>query len=105
MGGTVTYHGKPHAQIYDEAWKRFASPTKNRILAVGDSIRTDISGGKNFGFDVIWNIAGIHREEIKTVINNHGETDTIDSGVLKHFINDYDQNAPLPDYVLNELKW
>src|SRR3954467_11614894 len=46
LGGEVLYSGKPHRPIYDLALQRVAGlrgsmPAKQRILAIGDSVRTD----------------------------------------------------------------
>jgi len=50
MGGESLYFGKPHPPIYDLARRRLASigplPTDNRIIAIGDGIRTDILGAQ-----------------------------------------------------------
>jgi HAD superfamily hydrolase (TIGR01459 family) len=63
MGGRVVYHGKPHKAVYDRAHSLLGSPDKSRILAVGDSIHTDITGARNFGIHSVLNLGGIHREE------------------------------------------
>jgi len=64
MGGTVVYHGKPHAPVYERCFELLGKPDKSRICAVGDSLHTDIAGANGFGIDGILNLAGIHREEI-----------------------------------------
>ena len=57
LGGEVVYGGKPHAPIYDLAFKRIdelRGPTKrSRILAVGDGLKTDILGANNQQIDVL----------------------------------------------------
>lgn len=63
IGGTVIYHGKPHAKVYELAWSLLGRPDKARIAAVGDSLHTDIQGANNFGIASVMNLAGIHREE------------------------------------------
>jgi HAD superfamily hydrolase (TIGR01459 family) len=68
-GGPVTYAGKPHRPIYEEAIRiveRAArrSPQHHRILAVGDSVRTDLKGAAAFGIDCLFVTAGIHAEEL-----------------------------------------
>ena len=61
FSGEVIYGGKPHAPIYDLALQRINAlrgPTsRDRILAVGDGIKTDILGANNQGLDVLM-IAG-----------------------------------------------
>jgi HAD superfamily hydrolase (TIGR01459 family) len=68
-GGPVIYAGKPHRPIYEEAMRiaekvAGRSPEHHRILAVGDSVRTDLKGAAAFGIDCLFVTAGIHAEEI-----------------------------------------
>jgi HAD superfamily hydrolase (TIGR01459 family) len=69
LGGEVLYSGKPHRPIYDLALQRVAGlrgsmPAKQRILAIGDSVRTDLRGAIDFGLDCLFVTAGIHAEEL-----------------------------------------
>lgn len=64
LGGTVTWHGKPHAPIYQTLHMMMGSPDKRALCAVGDSLRTDIQGAGGFGIDAIWNLVGIHADEV-----------------------------------------
>ncbi|MGE4313225.1 MAG: TIGR01459 family HAD-type hydrolase [Pseudobdellovibrionaceae bacterium] len=57
-GGKVSWHGKPYLPIYENAAARLGHPLKDHILAIGDSLRTDISGAKNFGIASLWNLEG-----------------------------------------------
>ena len=41
MGGQVEWHGKPHSPVYEWAYELLGRPDKSKILAIGDSIRTD----------------------------------------------------------------
>jgi HAD superfamily hydrolase (TIGR01459 family) len=70
IGGDVLYCGKPHAPIYRKALDAAAVarggavvPLK-RVLAVGDSVRTDLKGAAAFGLDSVFVISGIHAEEL-----------------------------------------
>jgi HAD superfamily hydrolase (TIGR01459 family) len=69
LGGQVLYCGKPHAPIYEAALGKAAAfrggevPPLNRVLAIGDSIRTDLKGAASFGLDCLFVISGIHAEE------------------------------------------
>ncbi|MBU6234419.1 MAG: TIGR01459 family HAD-type hydrolase [Alphaproteobacteria bacterium] len=65
-GGAVTWIGKPYRPIYDQAWEMLGKPDKSRILAIGDSLVTDVAGASTFGCDVLWNVTGIHWEELKS---------------------------------------
>ena len=57
-GGTVEWHGKPYTPIYEWGWELLGKPEKSRICMIGDSLRTDVTGAKNFGIDCIWNLDG-----------------------------------------------
>jgi len=58
MGGHVTWFGKPYEDAYHFCLTK-ASAQKDRILAVGDSLETDIPGGQNFGIDTLLITGGI----------------------------------------------
>jgi ribonucleotide monophosphatase NagD (HAD superfamily) len=69
MGGQVFYAGKPHGPVYDKALAvgsqlQGRSIPKERVLAVGDAIRTDIAGADAFGIDSLLIARGIHAEEL-----------------------------------------
>ena len=69
IGGHALYCGKPHAPIYDVALAKAAAlrgaplPLK-RVLAIGNSVRTDLKGAASFGVDSVFVISGIHAEEL-----------------------------------------
>ncbi len=68
LDGEVFWAGKPHANAYDAAQaaaeaKRGAAVARGRILAVGDSLRTDLKGAETAGIDAIFVASGIHRDE------------------------------------------
>jgi HAD superfamily hydrolase (TIGR01459 family) len=69
MGGDVYYAGKPHGPIYDRAIAIAAALKgrdirKDRVLAIGDAIRTDIAGAAAYGIDSLLIARGIHAEEL-----------------------------------------
>ncbi|CAO3447757.1 HAD superfamily protein involved in N-acetyl-glucosamine catabolism [Azospirillum argentinense] len=64
LGGDVFWHGKPHAPVYDRCLSLMGIKDKGRILAVGDSLRTDVAGANAAGIDVALVTFGIHREEL-----------------------------------------
>jgi HAD superfamily hydrolase (TIGR01459 family) len=69
LGGEVLYCGKPYAPIYEAALGSAAAlrgseaPARKRVLAIGDSVRTDLTGAASFGIDSLFVISGIHAEE------------------------------------------
>jgi HAD superfamily hydrolase (TIGR01459 family) len=61
MGGEVLYAGKPYRPIYDLALARVTGqPALDRVLAIGDSLRTDFAGANALGVDFLFVTAGIH---------------------------------------------
>jgi HAD superfamily hydrolase (TIGR01459 family) len=68
LGGEVLYCGKPHAPIYRSALAAAAAarhgvaPPLSRVLAVGDSARTDLTGASAFGLDCLFVTSGIHAD-------------------------------------------
>ena len=70
-GGEVVYHGKPHASVYRMCFERLAGVPRERIVAIGDSLRTDIAGAHGVGIDAVFVTGGIHAEELGLVA---GET-------------------------------
>lgn len=58
-GGKVVMRGKPDAAIYAPTIAMLGVP-RDRVLAVGDSLRTDIAGAKAAGIDSCWVLSGIH---------------------------------------------
>jgi HAD superfamily hydrolase (TIGR01459 family) len=69
LGGEVLFCGKPHAPIYEAALAKAAAARGRvtppaRVLAIGDSVRTDLSGAAAFGLDCLFVTAGIHAEEL-----------------------------------------
>lgn len=63
-GGRVRYHGKPHRGVYARCFERLAPLPPSRILAVGDSLRTDIAGAGAVGIASLFILDGIHAEEL-----------------------------------------
>ena len=58
MGGKVVYFGKPYPEIYN-----FCIKKNEKILVIGDNIRTDIKGANNMKLDSLFVIGGIHKKE------------------------------------------
>jgi HAD superfamily hydrolase (TIGR01459 family) len=101
LGGEVLYCGKPHAPIYDMALKTAAAlrrgtvPARNRVLAIGDSVRTDLKGAAAFGLDVMFVTSGLHAE-------HYGSREAPDLDALNKVF--ADANVA-PKAVMSGLKW
>lgn len=64
MGGTVYYYGKPYLTVYEACFALLKGADKKRILAVGDSLETDIRGAMQAGIDSALVTGGILGEEL-----------------------------------------
>lgn len=62
MGGRVVSVGKPDPLIYGPVFEQIAAP-RERVLAVGDSLRTDMAGARAVGIDHAWVLGGVHKDE------------------------------------------
>lgn len=62
IGGEVRYHGKPYPDIYKTVMQKLLPIKQERILAIGDSLRTDIKGAANFNIDTLLVLSGIHHK-------------------------------------------
>ena len=60
IGGDVRWVGKPDPAVYRPALAALRRPSA-QVLAVGDSLRTDIAGAAAAGIDACWVLGGIHR--------------------------------------------
>ena len=85
LGGKVIYYGKPHKEIYEQCFKK-----NEKVLAIGDNLRTDIKGANNLDKDCLFISDGVHRDEY---INN---------SELENLLNKYKVKA---NYFQKELKW
>jgi HAD superfamily hydrolase (TIGR01459 family) len=68
-GGMIKMAGKPYRPIYDEALRQADKAAgrpvdRTRILAIGDSVRTDAIGAANAGLDLMFITGSIHAAEL-----------------------------------------
>jgi HAD superfamily hydrolase (TIGR01459 family) len=92
LGGQVIQFGKPFAPAY-EACMDGRSVPRSRVVAIGDSPRTDIAGANAFGIDSIFVTGGLHQKDVG---------DPIDANRLAAFI---DASGNPPTAVLPGLRW
>jgi 2-haloacid dehalogenase len=45
---------KPAAGFFEAVSKEIGNPPKNQVLIIGDSLRSDMQGGINYGIDTCW---------------------------------------------------
>jgi HAD superfamily hydrolase (TIGR01459 family) len=97
LGGEVIFYGKPHRPIYERAIQlaaeRHHHPIElNHVLAIGDSVRTDLAGAHSFGIDCLFVTRGIHAEEFEGV-------DQLDPASVKELF------GHPPRALTRELRW
>ena len=85
LGGEVIYYGKPYKEVYNMCFD-----SQEKVLAIGDNLRTDIKGANNLNIDCIFISDGIHRNEFKNIAE------------LNTLLNKYRVKA---NFFQKELKW
>ena len=70
LGGAVIYTGKPWEPIYEAGFKLMAETagetiTHDRILAIGDAIKTDLLGADRVGIESLFVLGGIHAADVE----------------------------------------
>ncbi len=45
---------KPNRAIFDVAFDRMGEPRRDEVLMIGDSLTSDIAGGRGYGIDTCW---------------------------------------------------
>jgi HAD superfamily hydrolase (TIGR01459 family) len=100
MGGETEVIGKPYGAVYGEA-QRIAEgilgrPTRpESILAIGDSLRTDIAGAAAFGATSLLVARGIHAADLL------GDGSALDGTLVRRFLADAGAS---PDFVIDALR-
>jgi HAD superfamily hydrolase (TIGR01459 family) len=59
LGGAVAYVGKPHPLVYRLSLELLGISQKARVLAIGDGLKTDISGAHAAGIDALLVTGGL----------------------------------------------
>jgi HAD superfamily hydrolase (TIGR01459 family) len=94
LGGNVAYVGKPHRLIFDAALQVLGSPAPERVLMIGDSLDTDIQGGRGAGILTLMIMSGVHRDALV------GATDI--SASLQRLAG---SEARMPHWAVDRLIW
>ena len=97
LGGEVIFYGKPHRPIYERAMELAAAKNGHtaelgKVLAIGDSVRTDLAGAHGFGIDCLFVTRGIHAKEFAGV-------DQLDPASVKELF------GHPPRALIRELRW
>ena len=97
MGGKVIYFGKPHKNIYEEAYSFLTECHQTQvasILCIGDGLKTDIQGANNENLDSLLVVGGLLRK--KHLLGNKKNT-IIDEKLLNQTI---ETNKVKVDYAI-----
>jgi len=97
LGGTVRWYGKPYPGVYARTLSMMGDMPKDRVLAVGDSLVTDVAGAAAAGVDCALAAGGIHRAALGVA---HGDTPKAEavSALLP-------AASVQPRYVVSALIW
>lgn len=98
MGGDVFYHGKPYPAVYQPVLSLLDGVASSRILAIGDSLTTDIKGALSKGIDGALIMGGIHHEVLLTDGKMTNETPDLLQDLSK-------KTGITPKYALAEMGW
>ena len=96
LGGSVSYAGKPYQPVYDLALRtgsdlRGAPVAKDRVLAIGDGVATDIAGASRFGIRSVFIASGVHVGSDESLADAAGRL--------------FPAGAPQPVAVMKSFDW
>ncbi|MBX9696471.1 MAG: TIGR01459 family HAD-type hydrolase [Alphaproteobacteria bacterium] len=79
MQGMVYYHGKPHPAIYEAIFSKFGAIPRERLLAIGDSLSTDILGANRTGIDSALVFSGIEGRTLDVKGSNFPQPERLEA--------------------------
>ena len=94
LGGQVIWFGKPYPAVY----RRILSEchlSPDRLLCVGDALRTDVAGGAGIGASTLFTVGGIHHQEL--LVDKE-----LDPARLEALCRRLGQT---PDFAIEQLRW
>ena len=94
IGGRVRWHGKPYPSVYDSCVELLGVANRRRLLAIGDSLRTDIAGADGAGIASLLIAGGVHADEftrngaldLDQIATAIGESRTNPIGIAARFV-------------------
>ncbi|MBM3633239.1 MAG: TIGR01459 family HAD-type hydrolase [Alphaproteobacteria bacterium] len=98
MGGDVFYHGKPYPAVYQPVLKLLDGTPTSRILAIGDSLTTDIKGAQSYHIDGVLVMSGIHHEDLLDDYKLTANTPTLLQNLCA-------QRDITPRYAVTNMNW
>jgi HAD superfamily hydrolase (TIGR01459 family) len=97
LGGRVRWHGKPYPSVYATCFALLGLADRRRILAVGDSLRTDIAGASAAGIDSVLVTGGIHAEEFGLAAGTEPDLGPLTRGIAA--------SGQAPTAVMARFRW
>ncbi len=88
-GGQVIYIGKPKKYVYDKMLEKHGTKDRNKVLAIGDGLFTDIKGANDYGIDSALINSGLHHKDL---------SDKSMEEMLQ-------KNRIYPTYITDAFKW
>lgn len=86
LGGQVRYHGKPHRGVYDRIMHMFDGLPRDRICAIGDTLRTDVAGANLVGIHSFLVTGGVHAEEFGAPVGERPEPALVEAACVREGI-------------------
>lgn len=96
MGGSVFWHGKPEASVFEYCVSGFDVQDKSRVAVVGDSAVSDIHGANMAGLDALFVAGGIHAKELGVSRGQQPDAERVSELLARH---ECTARAVLPAFV------
>lgn len=97
LGGNAAYFGKPYGDVYGMCMEHFSSTPRQKIVAVGDGMLTDIAGAEQANIDSVLVTGGILKDEFDAQDSPH---------VLQEKVTRYCHALDIcPHYAIPNFAW
>ncbi len=96
MSEKVFYYGKPFLSVYKMVLETFGNPDKNKIIAIGDGMETDIKGANGFGIDSILITGGILAKQLNIKFWQDADKEKLAAICHKYHLS--------PQFIISNLK-
>ena len=97
LGAPVRYHGKPYGEAYEACLAAMGLSDRARIVAIGDSLITDIKGAANAGIATLLVTSGIHADELGLAYGDHPNPARLEQACARHAI--------MPQAAVAAFRW
>ena len=97
IGGKAHYFGKPYQEFYESCLDALGSSTQGRVLAVGDTLHTDIKGAQYAGLTTALVLGGVLAKQLKIAWGETPHPECLEKLCASQDI--------FPDFALPVFKW